>query len=135
MDAIGTLAGGIAHDFNNLLTVILGNANFVMNETDKTSKIYRDLNEIALAGARAASLTRQLLLYSRKQPMGFYPVNINKTINDLLKMLKRLIGEDIKVKLELEPGIQLSRPICQILSKLSQISVSTQETRCLKAEQ
>jgi len=105
MDAIGTLTGGIAHDFNNLLTVILGNCNIAMKEMDKTNQTYKDLSEIHLAATRAATLTRQLLLYSRKQPMGFYPININKTINELLKMVGRLLGEDITMSLELDPNI------------------------------
>ena len=105
MDAIGTLTGGIAHDFNNLLTVILGNSNIAMNEIDKKSQTYKEIKEINIAAARAASLTRQLLLYSRKQPMGFYTLNINTTVNDLVKMLERLLGEDTKIKLELGSDI------------------------------
>jgi ActR/RegA family two-component response regulator len=105
MDAIGTLTGGIAHDFNNLLTVILGNSNIAMNEIDKKSQTYKEIKEINIAATRAASLTRQLLLYSRKQPMGFYTLQINETINNLIKMLERLLGEDVKIKLELEPDI------------------------------
>ena len=105
MDAIGTLAGGIAHDFNNLLTVISGNSNIAMSEIDKTSQTYKDIKEINIAATRAALLTRQLLLYSRKQPMRLHALNINKIINDLVKMLKRLLGEDVEIKLELEPDI------------------------------
>lgn len=105
MEAIGTLTGGIAHDFNNLLTIIMGNTNIAMNDLDKTTQIYKDLKEVSLAAGRASSLTRQLLLYSRKEPMGFYPININNAINNLFKMLERLISEDIKIKYELEPDI------------------------------
>jgi PAS domain S-box-containing protein len=105
MDAIGTLTGGIAHDFNNLLTVIVGNVNIVMSEIDNKSQLYRDLSDVSLAAGRAASLTKQLLLYSRKQPMGFYPLNINKIISDFTKMMERIIGEDVRINLELEPDI------------------------------
>ena len=105
MDAIGTLTGGIAHDFNNLLTVILGNSNIAMSEIDKKSQTYKDIKEINIAATRAALLTRQLLLYSRKQPMRLYALDMNKTINDLVKMLKRLLGEDVKIKLQLEADI------------------------------
>jgi PAS domain S-box-containing protein len=109
MEAIGTLAGGVAHDFNNLLTTILGNANLTMNEIDEGSSAYSDLKEIATAASRAANLTRQLLLFSRKQPMGFYSHNVNSIINNLLKMLERLIGEDISINLKMESELWNSR--------------------------
>ena len=105
MESIGTLAGGIAHDFNNLLTVIMGNASIALLSIDKTSKAFDNLNQINLTAKRAATLTKQLLLYSRKQPIVLNLLNLNKTIVDVLKMIKRLIGEDIKIKLELDPDI------------------------------
>ncbi|MFC1512440.1 PAS domain S-box protein [bacterium] len=105
MEAIGTLAGGVAHDFNNLLTIIMGNANMIMTESAKGSARYENLDEISSAAARAASLTRQLLLFSRKQPLGFILLNINNIINNLISMLNRLIGEDIKININLEPNL------------------------------
>jgi len=102
MEAIGTLAGGVAHDFNNLLTAIQGYTDLAMMKVDETDPLYRDLKQIHLAAVRAASLTRQLLLFSRKQPMDFTPLGINRMVDDLLKMLERLIGEDIATKTELD---------------------------------
>ena len=103
MEAIGILAGGVAHDFNNLLTAIRGNAELAMMEMDDKETMYKDLKQIILAANRAASLTRQLLLFSRKQPMQFTSLNLNKSVENLLKMLKRLIGEDLIIQTELEP--------------------------------
>ncbi len=105
MEAIGTLAGGIAHDFNNLLTTIQGYTDLAMLKLDKNDPLYRDLKQIHLAALRAAGLTRQLLLFSRKQPMKLVSLNINRVIDDLLKMLNRVIGEDIEIKTFLEPNL------------------------------
>ena len=97
MEAVGTLAGGVAHDFNNLLTIIQGHAELMMLEISESDPNYRELRQIVNTTARAASLTRQLLLFSRKEVMEFKPINLNETIGNLLKMLKRLIGEDIRI--------------------------------------
>ncbi len=105
MEAIGKLAGGVAHDFNNLLTTIHGYTELAMMRLNEADPLYRDLREIHLSATRAASLTRQLLLFSRKQPMEFVPININRTVDDLLKMLRRLIGEDIDINIDLEPAL------------------------------
>lgn len=105
MEAIGLLAGGVAHDFNNLLTTIKGFSELAMMKIKETDPLYGQMNQINLAAERAANLTRKLLLFSRKQPMKLVPVNINKVIDELLKMLNRLIGEDIEIITELAPDI------------------------------
>lgn len=105
MKAIGTLAGGVAHDFNNLLTAILGCTNMVMTRVDRKEPIYDDLKDIQVSAERAADLTRQLLLFSRNQPMKFVLLNLNEIIEDLLMMLHRLIGEDIFVATALESNL------------------------------
>jgi len=102
MDAIGNLAGGIAHDFNNLLTIIQGHAQIMMMNADENDPKRRELKHILSSTSRAANLTRQLLLFSRKQAMQFAPINLNNTVNDLLKMVRRLIGENIKVETYLD---------------------------------
>ncbi|MBW2006153.1 MAG: PAS domain S-box protein, partial [Deltaproteobacteria bacterium] len=91
MEAIGILAGGVAHDFNNILTAISGYADLAMMKLDEADPLYRDLKQIDISSTRAASLTRQLLLFSRRQPMEFTSFNLNTTVNNLLKMLQRLI--------------------------------------------
>ena len=105
MEAIGILAGGIAHDFNNLLTAILGCADMAMMDMDENNSAYGDLKEIQASAEHAAELTRQLLLFSRKQPMRFLPIDLNKIIQNLIKMLHRLIGEDIRVKTDLDESL------------------------------
>jgi len=105
MEAIGILTGGIAHDFNNMLTAIQGCTELVMHRIDDDDPSQRELKEVLSASRRAADLTRQLLLFSRKQPMEYSPLNLNKCIEDLQSMLYRLIGEDIDVHTEFSPDL------------------------------
>ncbi|MEW5801395.1 MAG: PAS domain S-box protein [bacterium] len=105
MEAIGILAGGIAHDFNNLLTTIQGYTTLAMMGIPDSDPASRDLNQVRQAAGRAANLTRQLLLFSRKQPMEPSSVNVRDLIDNLLKMLYRLIGEDITITVEFAPHI------------------------------
>ena len=121
MEAIGKLAGGVAHDFNNILTVIKGHAQLGMLQTTNENPLWNDLVEIEKAGDRAAKLTLQLLAFSRKQAIKPELVLINYLINDLGKMLKRLVGEDITLKFEL--GEKLS-PILADPGQLEQIIIN-----------
>jgi signal transduction histidine kinase/ActR/RegA family two-component response regulator len=105
MEAIGILAGGVAHDFNNLLTAIQVSADLGMLEVGESSSLYKTLKEIHQVSAHAADLARQLLLFSRKHPMEYAPLNLNGTVQNLYKMLKRLIGENVSVETRFEPGI------------------------------
>lgn len=105
MEAIGTLTGGVAHDFNNLLTAIQGCTDMALMKTDEKNTIYHDLREIQKASVRAADLTRQLLLFSSRHPIRFSVINLNKVVDDLLKMLHRLIGEDIGISMSLPQDI------------------------------
>lgn len=95
MEAIGRLAGGIAHDFNNLLTAIIGNVEMAQLQINASSPLYQSLEEIGKAAESAASLTRQLLAFSRKQIIEPQVLNLNELISNLRKMLARLIGEDV----------------------------------------
>ena len=123
MEAVGILAGGIAHDFNNLMTVIIGCADMSMMDIPETEPVYSDLKEIRVAAVRATDLTSQLLLFSRKKPMQFSLVNLNQTVRDLLKMLHRLIGEDIQVitdfELNLWPILADKGTISQVIMNLA----------------
>lgn len=107
MDAVGTLAGGIAHDFNNMLTVINGHAEVGLATINKDQPAHRHLISILKAGKRAENLTRQLLAFSRKQIFEAEILNINNVIIDLDKMMRRLIGEDIKIQTILKEEIPL----------------------------
>ena len=95
MEALGRLAGGIAHDFNNLLTAIIGNATLAALQTDKSLPVFGKINEIRKAAESAASLTRQLLAFSRKQMVEPKLVNIDDLLSVVSEMLRRVIGEDI----------------------------------------
>ena len=105
MEAIGILAGGVAHDFNNLLTTIQGYTSMVMMKIDRSGRLFKDLDQVRLSAERAANLTRQLLLFSRKQPTRPVPLNLNSIIDNLLRMLSRLIGEDVAINTRLEPDL------------------------------
>jgi nitrogen-specific signal transduction histidine kinase len=97
MEAIGKLAGGVAHDFNNLLTVINGYSDILLADLASNLPEYEDLQQIKRAGLRAASLTNQLLAFSRKQVLKLEILNVNDLLNNLEQMLERLIGEDIEL--------------------------------------
>ena len=107
MDAIGRLAGGVAHDFNNLLTIITSYSELALDAVAKTGALESKIHEILQAARRAAELTRQLLAFSRKQPQALRVVELNPVIGDVLKTLRRLIGEDIE--LTFQPGEDLGR--------------------------
>lgn len=95
LESVGRLAGGVAHDFNNMLSVILGGLELVEEQVEPGSPIHDDLQEIKKAGLRSAELTQQLLAFARKQTVAPKVLDINSTVEGLLKMLRRLIGEDI----------------------------------------
>ncbi len=96
MEAIGQLSGGVAHDFNNLLTVILGHAN-ILAEQNVSGEAAESIAEIRHAGERAANLTRQLLLFARKQAMLMKNLDLNSAVAHTIKMLTRILGEDIQL--------------------------------------
>lgn len=98
MESVGRLAGGVAHDFNNMLGVIIGHAEMALDEVDPASTLCASLQEIREAGQRSADLTRQLLAFARKQTISPKVVDLNNTVKGMLRMLKRLIGEDIELK-------------------------------------
>ncbi len=105
MEAVGRLAGGIAHDFNNLLMVISGYSEFLLERIGPDPALRGPAQEIANAAVRATSLTRQLLAFSRKQMLAPKVVDLNGVVTENLKMLTRLIGEDIDLVMVPGPGI------------------------------
>ena len=105
MEAVGQLAGGIAHDFNNLLTAITGYSELGLRGLDTHNPLYPKLTEIKKAGDRAASLTRQLLAFSRKQILQPKVLDLNAVIPEMEKMLRRLIGENIVLETVLDSSL------------------------------
>ena len=95
MESVGRLAGGVAHDFNNMLSVILGHAEMALDLVEPDQALHADLLEIRKAATRSTDLTRQLLAFARKQIVAPKTLDLNETVESMLKMLKRLIGEDI----------------------------------------
>ena len=98
MEAVGRLAGGVAHDFNNLLTSILGYCELTLAELPPDSPLRENLEIIRSSGNKAASLTRQLLAYSRKQVLASIPLDLNRVVKSMLGILERTLGEDIEIE-------------------------------------
>jgi two-component system cell cycle sensor histidine kinase/response regulator CckA len=105
LEAVGKLAGGIAHDFNNLLTVIGGHSQLVLMKLHHEDPVWENIEEIKKASDRAATLTRQLLAFSRKQVLQPKVLALNSLIIDVEKMLRRVIGEDIQLRTYLAPEL------------------------------
>ena len=114
LEAVGRLAGGVAHDFNNLLTVILSGVNFLLQGVGPADPRAEDLQDIREAAERAAMLTRQLLTFSRRQAAQPTVVDLNQVV-DNLRMLRRLIGEDIELSTE------LARPLSPVFIDVGQL--------------
>ncbi|MHB8766953.1 MAG: hybrid sensor histidine kinase/response regulator, partial [Deferrisomatales bacterium] len=104
LEALGQLAGGVAHDFNNLLTVINGSAELLLDDLDEGSPLRGQVGEILRAGQRAGDLTRQLLAFSRQQPLATRVVDLASAVSAVAKMLRRLIGEEVDLRLALDEG-------------------------------
>jgi two-component system cell cycle sensor histidine kinase/response regulator CckA len=120
MESVGRLAGGVAHDFNNMLGVILGHVEMAMENMDPAEAPLRgNLEEIRKAAERSANLTRQLLAFARKQTVAPKVLDLNETVASMLKMLRRLVGEDI-VNLVWLPGAELC-PVKVDPSQIDQI--------------
>jgi len=118
MEAIGQLAGGVAHDFNNILTVIQGHTNLVSADPGLSPDSVESLKEVSDAAERAANLTRQLLTFSRKQPLQARTLDLNELVHNLTKMLRRLIGEDITLEVQYAPHLP---PVFVDLGMMEQI--------------
>jgi signal transduction histidine kinase/CheY-like chemotaxis protein len=118
MEAIGCLAGGIAHDFNNLLTPIIGYMDMLMTELPPVHEIYPDLEKVLKAATQAATLTQQILAFSRKQMLEVKSIDLNDIITEFNKMLCRLIGENIDLQLFLDSSLN---PVKADRSQIEQV--------------
>ncbi|MFO8048437.1 MAG: PAS domain S-box protein, partial [Desulfosudaceae bacterium] len=97
MESVGRLAGGVAHDYNNMLSVILGYTELALDKVDPSEPVYANLSEIFKAARRSSEITRQLLAFARKQTVSPKILDLNQTVEGMLRMLRRLIGEDIEL--------------------------------------
>jgi two-component system cell cycle sensor histidine kinase/response regulator CckA len=109
MEAVGRLAGGIAHDFNNLLTVVSGYTEVLLDQLTPAHPLHAKAESIQQASDRATTLTRQLLAFSRKQLLQLKVVDVNAIVEDMERLLRPLIGEDIELITHLEPSIGCTR--------------------------
>jgi len=107
MEIVGKLSGGIAHDFNNILAVINGYSEILLRDRNLDAVSRHDVQEILHAGQQAALLTRQLLTFSRKQVLQPKVINLNDVIESVQKMLRRLMGDEIELTIELQPDLRL----------------------------
>lgn len=128
MEAVGRLAGGIAHDFNNLLMVILGYSDSVLNKLDDADPNRAKVSEIHAAGQRAANLTSQLLAFSRKQILQMQNVQLNAVVSNISQMIRRLLGEDIQITLDLDEDLgQIIADAAQLEQVLVNLAVNARD--------
>jgi two-component system, cell cycle sensor histidine kinase and response regulator CckA len=128
METVGLLAGGVAHDFNNMLTPILGYSDMALIQLGKNDKLFEEVNSIREAAEKAASLTNQLLAFSRKQVLNLKVRNLNGVVSDFSKMLSRLIGEDIELCLKLDPLLLNAKvDIDQVQQILMNLAVNSRD--------
>lgn len=121
MEAVGRLAGGVAHDFNNLLTAIISYSDFLLKSLPADDPHRIDAEEIRKAGERAAALTSQLLAFSRRQLLQPRVLNLNDVVLDMGKLLQRLIGEDVRLIMALDPSLD---PVRADLGQIEQVIIN-----------
>ncbi len=128
MESIGRLAGGVAHDYNNMLSVISGYAEMAIEKTDSGDPAHEDLREILNAARRSAEITRQLLAFARKQTISPEVLDLNETVESMLKMLRRLIGEDIDLYWQPGTGLwQVSMDPSQIGQIMANLCINARD--------
>jgi PAS domain S-box-containing protein len=128
MESIARLAGGVAHDFNNMLGVILGHIDLALEDVDPSLALREDLEEVRRAAVRSADLTRQLLAFARKQTITPRVLDLNATIDGTLKMLRRLVGEDVHLEwVPQEEVWQVSADPSQIDQILANLCVNARD--------
>ncbi len=128
MEAVGQLAGGVAHDFNNVLTTIRGYSELILESVSPGDPMRDDLKEISFATARAASLTRQLLAFSRRQVLEPRPLALNKVVTEMERMLNRIIGEDIALVTALDDNLSTVKvDLSQIEQVIMNLAVNARD--------
>ncbi|MGE0814990.1 MAG: PAS domain-containing protein [Vicinamibacterales bacterium] len=118
MEAVGILAGGVAHDFNNILATIVMQVGLLSESPHLTAEERDGLEQIRRSADRATNLTRQLLMFSRRQVMQTRALDLNEQVKDVVRMLRRIIGEDVELRLELKAGALLTRADAGMLDQV-----------------
>ncbi len=128
MEAVGQLAAGVAHDFNNILTVIRGHIDLQMMSDDMDEEVHETLEQVSEASERAASLTRQLLAFSRKQVIRRKTIQLNDLVKNTYAMMTRLIGEMIDVQLDLKEELEpVFADVCAVEQVVMNLSVNARD--------
>jgi PAS domain S-box-containing protein len=128
LESVGQLAGGIAHDFNNILGVIMNYAEFVADELEPSSKAQGDVEEIRRAAERAAALTRQLLIFSRREVVKPEVLELSQVVGELENLLRRALGERVEMSISLEDGLgAIEADPSQIEQVLVNLSVNARD--------
>jgi PAS domain S-box-containing protein len=128
LESIGRLAGGVAHDFNNLLTVINGYSGLLLGELKKGDPLRESVEQIRKAGERAATLTLQLLAFSRKQILQPHVLDLNRVVREMQPMLMRLMGEDVELRVQLHPeAMAISADRHQLEQVLMNLAVNSRD--------
>ncbi len=127
MESLGRLAGGVAHDFNNILTAILGHSEMLMDDLPEGSALRGDLGEIHSAALRAATLTRQLLAFSRRQVMSPRVVDLGEVVRGLEPMLRRVIGEDVVLAITCDRALAVRADTGQIENVVVNLAVNARD--------
>ena len=127
MEAVGQLTGGVAHDFNNLLTIILGNLELIKRSQPTDPRIGKAAEQAARGAERAATLTRQLLAFSRRQPLEPKPTNINQLVGGMTELLQRTLGENITVKTMLAGAWRCEVDAHQLESAIVNLAVNARD--------
>ncbi len=128
MESIGTLAGGISHDFNNILTAIIGYANILHMKMKSDDPLVHNVEQILASANRAATLTQGLLAYSRKQVLNPQPMNLNEVIRKVERLLVRLIGEDVELKMMLaDKEVTILADACQIEQVMMNLATNARD--------
>jgi signal transduction histidine kinase len=130
MEAVGRLASGVAHDFNNLVMAVIGNSDLLLAQTPPDDPRRGEAEEIRNAGARAATLTKQLLAFGRGQALEPVVLDLNETVTALEPMLRRLIRSNVAIEMRLDQRSAVSAPTAVRSSRSSSTSASTPATRC-----
>jgi len=127
MEAVGRLAGGVAHDFNNLLTAIKGYAELLLADPEIGEAVHADIKQIRKAADQAAGLTKQLLAFSRRQPLQRRVIDLNKVVSEMDDMLRRLIGEDIELVSDLHDEIRVKADPGQVEQVIINLVVNARD--------